>query len=410
MLLFLGLIWDGSTILAVDVGWMQQGVRAWYFGAASTGFSSDAEEAYLFKTVAGADVQVTKHSAINHWGSPNPIDTGSYSFLGIGPCWIHPQRLQTIKSGDIWKGQEIATVLRDSYTYDTFKAAFSIGEFSIPYLLLPIKTLFDLKPQRNLVKIVYYIDQFSTGIAYFDADTGLLLLYETSNGFVTVFFFLSEINYDFATHHAFAEDDGPHTGFKSNIIKTSIAANYVMIQSSVETRYGNTVQMWVSTSAGGSINSYMPPNENYCFFGSVPVLRRINMSQVFYPPEQWSPYGQYLWWWVPQEALQKSTINVFGVPMARTSTNPYIFTASQQPTDRLYFSALTFDTDGYMTDFAAKYSAIGLNIDLGPSASPNVPIHLVDGLAYYKNIMGKATPVPQGLNIPVIVGPLLLLD
>jgi hypothetical protein len=383
LLLALWLCLDRPLVWAVDVGWMQQGVRVWYFGAAG---SQNAEEAYLFSAVNGTTVQVTKHSGVNYWGSVNPVDTGTYSFLDKGPCWIHPQVLQNLHSGDTWKGQVIATVLRNSYTYDTLKA-----EFSLPYLLLPIKTLFDLQAQRDLVKIVYYIDQFSTGIAYFDMETGLLLIYENSSGFVTIYFILSEINYDFATHQAFAEDSGPHTGFKSTVTKTTNAQQYLMMQSMVETRYGNTVQMWVSTSAGGT-SSYLPANENYCFFGGVPVLRHKGMTDTpQYPPENWTEYGDYLWWWVPTAALQSTTIDVFSVPMTRTSTNPYTFTATGVGIG-LYFSSLVFDNNGYMTDFSASYPAKGLTIPLGPSASPSVPIHLVDGAAYYSNTMGNATP------------------
>jgi hypothetical protein len=411
LLLVAWLSLNGSSVLAQDVGWMQKGVRVWYFGGVGSTTSSDAEEAYLFSAVNGSNVQVIKHSGMNHWGTTNPIDTSTYSFLDKGPCWIHPQVLQTLQSGDTWKGQVIATVLPESHTYDTFKA-----QFSFPYLLLPIKALFDLKSQRNLVKIVYYIDQFSTGIAYFDVDTGLLLLYETSNGLVTVFFLLSEINYDFATQRAFAEDNGSHTGFKSFVSESafyaSTGAHYALIQSSVETRYGGTVQMWVSTSYGGSKTSAMLPYENYCFFGSLPILRHIDMTQApNYPPDQWNPYGQYLWWWVPTGALQGSTINVFDVPMTRTSTNPYIFTATQQPAN-LFFSKLWFDNDGYMTQFSAKDSNTGLDIDPERSAIYFQNLTTVNGLDYYRNTMGRATPEPlprvPGSNISPIIGPLLL--
>jgi len=37
-----------------------------------------------------------------------------------------------------------------------------------------------------------------------------------------MFFCLSEINYDFLTGRAFAEDDGPHTGFRSIASEISI--------------------------------------------------------------------------------------------------------------------------------------------------------------------------------------------
>lgn len=383
-----------AGVRAQDVGWMQQGVRAWYFGAAG---SQNAEEAYLFSAVSGANVQVTKHSGVNYWASVGPVETSNHSFLDKGPCWIHPDVLQTLQSGDTWKGQEIATVLRETHSYDSFSQ-----QFSLPYLLLPIKTLFDLQAQRELVKIVYYIDQFSTGIAYFDVETGLLLLYETSSGYVTIFFLLSEINYDFATHQAFAEDSGPHTGFKSSITKTTNTGQYLMMQSMVETRYGNTVQMWVSASAGGT-SAYLPPNENYCFFGSVPLLRHKLMTATpQYPPENWNEYGDYLWWWVPTAALQGTTIDVFGVPMTRTSTSPYTYTATGVGTG-LYFSGLVFDSNGYMTDFSASYPAIGLTIPLGPSASPNVPIHDLDGVNYYIDTMGRAEPVVVSHSLSLTV-------
>ena len=394
MLLALWLSLDGSNVWAqMDVGWMQEGVRVWYFGAAGT---ENAEEAYLFASINGNTAQLTHHSGINYWSLPR-AEAATGSILDQGPFWIHPQVLQTIAVGDNWMGIRIASMDRATYTYDTFK---NNAEFSsIPYLLLPIKALFDLKNQREMVKLVYgipfppYYDPV-WGTAYFDAETGLCLFNLKLTASNTVWFILSEINYDFATHRAFAEDNGPHTGFKSKIIKTSSAANYVMIQSSVETRYGNTVQMWVSTSAGGNIDIYGPPNENYCFFGSEPVLRHKYMTATpQYPPEDWNEYGDYLWWWVPQEALQSSAIDIFNVSMTRTSTAPYTFAATETGTG-LTFSNIVFDNDGYMTDFSARYSAIGLTIDLGPSSSPGVPIHLVDGLEYYRNTMGRATPPP----------------
>jgi hypothetical protein len=106
-----------------------------------------------------------------------------------------------------------------------------------------------------------------------------------------------------------------------------------------------------------------------------------------YPPEGWNAYGEYLWWWVPTGVLQNSTINVFGVPMTRTSTNPYTFTATQQPAG-FFFSKLWFDNEGYMTAFAAKDSNTGLDIDPGYTASYYKNDTIVNGLDYYRNTMG----------------------
>jgi hypothetical protein len=379
----------GNDTNLPGISWMQKGIRVWYFGSVGTGGSSDAEEAFLFKTVNGNNIQVTKHSGLNHWGSTQPTETSAYS-LDQGPCWIHPQVLKNIKVGDNWMGISIKSMYRNTYnSYNNFKN--SNAEFvSIPYLLLPIKALFDLAPQREVVKLVYgnpLAPDFDEvwGTAFFDSETGLCLFNLKLTVSTTVFFILSEINYDFAGQKAFTEDNGPHTGFKSNAIKSSTPLNVVDIEGTVETRYGSTVQMWASTQAGGSITSFSPINENYCFFGGVPVLRSIAMTTpptANYPPESWNDNGQYLWWWVPADALQKNTIKIFDVTMTRTSTAPYTFEGTGGA--GLYFSKIIFDNNGYMTSFCAKDSAIGLDLCAGSTLYSNTK---VDGLDYYKNNM-----------------------
>ena len=99
LLFVLMIVCISQTAWAIDVGWMQTGVRVWYFGAVGSTSASDAEEAYLFSAVNGTDAQVTKHAGSNHWASTQPIDTTTYSFLDKGPCWIHPQVLATISTG-----------------------------------------------------------------------------------------------------------------------------------------------------------------------------------------------------------------------------------------------------------------------------------------------------------------------
>ena len=406
VLLSLVLSFDVPGVWAIDVGWMQQGVRVWYFGSAGgPAGSSEAEEAYLFASISGNTAQLTHHSGVTHWSLPTAVsETGS--ILGGGPCWIHPQALQAIAIGDTWMGIKIYTLNRPTYTYNQFKDTSELS--SLPYLLLPIKALFDLSPQRDLVRLVYgrpFLDPV-WGTAYFDAETGLCLYNERLTFSTTQWGILSEINYDFASQTAFAEDNGPHTGFGSNVIKSSTPLNLVDIEAHVESRYGDTVQMWASTQAGGSINSFLPINENYCFFGSVPVLRHKLMTDTpQYPPENWTEYGKYLWWWVPQAALHSSTINIFGVSMNRTNTNPYTFEANVGT--GLYFSKIIFDNDGYMHSayctsncsstpptFCAKDSALGLDLCAGSTLYNDTRVL---GLDYYKNTMGIATPVPNAM-------------
>mgnify|MGYP003589240571 CR=1 FL=1 len=417
----LSLAWSfpGAGAWAVDLGWMQPGVRLWYFGSVGSTGSSDAEEAYLIKSVDNTSVQVNHHSGVKHWSTPT-ADTSTHP-IAQGPCWINPSVLKGIAAGSAWMGIEIKSVYRNTYnSYAAFKD--SNDEFdSIPYLLLPIKALFDLGRPREVVKLVYgnpLAPDFDAvwGTTFFDGETGICLynLRLTGNHYypTTLFLILSEINYDFKARTAFAEDYGPHTGFHSNIIKTSILPfNSVQIQSLVESRYGGTVQMWSLTDVGGMVGTSFR-REHYCFFGGEPVLRRVNMTTpptANYPPENWNEYGDYLWWWFPLEDLRSTAVQVFDVSMTRTSTAPYTFRASGVGAG-LYFSELVFDGDGYMTSFCAKDATPSVNLDLCAGTVIDNTIK-VEGLDYYRNTMKRAIPpgpVRQQPHIESILTPLLL--
>ena len=390
--LAIGLCGAIPGLAAAQDGWMRRGVRVWYLGAVDGGSitSSNAEQAFLFDVVSGGNATLIKHSALNQWNSPRQVETATYPVLDMGPCWIHPLRLQTLQEGDYWMGQEITLVVRTP-TYAT-----------LPYQFLPAKALIGLNPARELVKIIYMIPGFSTGVAYFDADTGILLYYNSLWGTNKMFFILSEINYDFAQQVPVAEIDGPHTGFKSFVSEQSLGSTWgvgggsVIIQSLVESRYGATVEMRVLTaitapSYPAGTGELTQADENYCFFGDVPILRRMDALQApNYPPEQWNPFGQYLWWWLPPVTSQTQTINVFDVPMARAANQTLTFTATEQPS-RFFFSTIWFGNDGYMTAFSARNPANGL--DLKPTDMFFQNLNSVDGVSYYRNTMAPRPPI-----------------
>ena len=390
VLLIIGVSHVGPGIAAADDGWMQPGVRVWYLGAVDGGgvISSNAEEAYLIDAVVGTSAHLVHHSALNQWSAPRTEETSTYPLTDMGPCWIHPLRLQTLAAGDHWLGQEITLVVR-STTYA-----------SLPFQFLPARALIGLAPQRGIVKLSYMIPGFSTGNAYFDADTGILLYYHTLWGATKMFFVLAEINYDFASQTRFLEDDGPHTGFKSFVSEQSLGSSWgvgggsVIIQSLVETRYGSTVEMRVMSSISSAYGS-KSADENHCFFGDVPVVKAIDATQApNYPPDQWTPFGEYLWWWLPPIGPQTQTINVIDVSMARAVDQSLTFTATAEP-QRFFFSKLWFDNHGYLTAFAAKDPTIGLDVRPGDMYFQNGTT--VDGLEYYRNVMALQPSVhPRG--------------
>ena len=192
---------------------MRPGVRVWYVGAVDGGgvTSSNAEEAYLFDAIDGANAQIVHHAAQTHWTVPLPVQNGSYPLLDMGPCWIHPPGSRPSR----WATTGWARRSRSSSAPPTPTRR---SRTTLSRSL----ALFNLSSQRQIVKLTYMMPGFSTGNAYFDAETGLLLYRHALWGVTKMFFILAEINYDFDTDTAFPEDDGPHAGFKSFVSEQSL--------------------------------------------------------------------------------------------------------------------------------------------------------------------------------------------
>jgi hypothetical protein len=387
-----------STGVAVaQTGWMQPGVRAWYLGGVDGGgvISSNATEAYLLQSVSGTTGTVVRHAALTNWTVPQPVETSAYPLLGMGPHWIHPLRLQTLAQGDYWKGQRITLVQPETHTIDTLVP-------QLPYPLLVLRALFDQQPQRVVYKVTYQLTLVATGNAYFDAQTGLLLYHQAMWGVTKMFFLLAEINYDFANGLAYQEDGGPHTGFRPVTSEQSqgvftgtifIGGGSVVLQSLVESRYGPMVQTFVQSSIVPS--SWGIKTENYAFIGTGSIVRHIDWALApSVPIEQWSPFGEHLWWWLPplltgaQGGAPTPGINVFDVAMAKTSDQPLTYTAAQNPS-RFHFSSLTFDSHGYLTVFSARDPSTGLHVQPGDFNFQNGTT--VTGLSYFQQHM--ALPV-----------------
>ncbi len=91
--------------------------------------------------------------------------------------------------------------------------------------------------------------------------------------------------------------------------------------------------------------------------------------------------------------------------MARTSTDPPTFTATETPAG-FYYSILQFGSLGYLTLFAAKDSRYGL--DLNPDDWLFQNNTTVYGLDYYRNTMGRAVPAGNyPVSIPALINLLL---
>ena len=366
-----------------DTGWMQTGVRAWYFGGVDGGggTSSDAEEAHLLGAVSGTQVTVTRHAASGHWTTTQTPQQSTHNFATQGPFWMNPTVLATVAAGSYWQGLEITSVSRVSRTYGRLPC----------FKLLPALAMFNKTANRNIVTINYMLPNTSVGTAYFDATTGLLLQRHDLWGTNKMFLILAEINYDFATSTAFTEPDRPHPGFKSMVTLSSLSGGGMIVaQSIVETAQKDDVEMRVLISETGPYGAVYSADVNACFFGATPVLRVIDATQAASQrPTAWPALGQYLWWWVPTTALGQSPIQILSATMPRTATGALTeFTANNAPSD-LYFQWARFDSTGYATELWAKDPRCSL--DVGPHNWFN-HIVTVDGLSYYRTQMGSAAP------------------
>jgi hypothetical protein len=420
LVLGVGAPWAASA----QTGWMQPGVRVWYFGGAGNnqGTLANATEAYLFQSVVGNNAIVIRHAAATNWTLPQPVQTLAVNLADQGPFWIPPPMLQTIKVGDHWydPAQEITEVKWLAVpSYVSFLSSVLPPKPGKMHLL-PVKALFDLAPQgRQVVMLTYFIpNTLNAGNAWFDAQTGLLLYRIDSEGVNKTFFMLSEINYDFARQVAFAEDNGPHSGFRSWTFEFSATGGGgVDIQSLVETRYGANIEMRVQATFTPPYGMLTMGDENYCFFGDtllcpacgVPlVTKALPTVAPDYPPEQWTAVGQHLWWWLPATAMGGAApvaagtdaqvgagaqlgaapvqaINVLDVPMAKISDSPLTYAATQTP-QRFHFNRLLFDSSGYMTEFWARDPTTGLDVK-PPFMAGGGSSTVVEGLSYFTTKM-----------------------
>lgn len=80
--------------------------------------------------------------------------------------------------------------------------------------------------------------------------------------------------------------------------------------------------MLVTTTLTGPSIGKPTTYENYAFFGGVPVVKRINHDQAgSVRPEDWTPFGQHLWWWLPPTATGAAS----GITAGAATLNGTVF-------------------------------------------------------------------------------------
>jgi len=379
---FLFLLLLSSLIHAGDTGWLRAGVRVWYVG----GDTALASEADLIDQIDGLTATVIQQQSSANWTNPElPKTLVCDNAVSEGTFWISPVKLAALAVLDQATWMTIEGTVKD-------RIAYTLNTLPFP-VTLPIEALFKVNPQRQIV----YLRTKDGSDYYFDLETGLLLsrtgLFLGNRLTMT----LSEINYNFSTRKAFAEDDGPHSAYKG-YFKASYPGfpdtkgfRYI---SQVLSRYGNLIKT--------DLDSYLTNvNSGQTESASSELLYNGDSQQAFIRTKgdtAWVQNGDHLFWWIPAGDLLKQSIVVWDMTLNRDGVSAGMVTfLTALTTAQTAFTSLTFDSGGFLTDAVLTSTTMFMTI-----RSPDDPTKVmrVDGRSYYENQMKQAVPSGVPLVTP----------
>lgn len=386
----------GRRAVAEDTGWRQPGVRAWYIGAsASYSGQSDAEEANLIEA-AGTGLRVVKHSAVGFWDSPLPVSVlPAPNPEREGPFWISPQRLRALRPPDAFSWQGLSLVVKARLTYQ--------NAADLPFFAyLPVQALYRAQAPRELITLTGENDGV-VGDYFFDVETGLGLSSSLATPGFYILMMLSEINYDFATRQAFAEDDGPHTAFRARQMAGRVdfpVNQFYLFEERVVSRYGPSVRADLTLAINNIATGDSFHADYYSIFdgGTRQFLVTPNTGGLAgglaATATTWTQNGSHPFFWIPPIDFARSTIRVWDTDL--TSREPVgtdaVFEADQQPST-WGFTRLQLDPQGFVHEMTVVSPAMSFAVD-SRTAPPSSKLNEVTGRAYHLATMGLAIPGP----------------
>ena len=379
---------------ADDVGWRQAGVRAWYVGA-SAGYSgqSDAEEANLIAT-AGTGLRVVRHQAVGFWSAPLPAsELPAPDPAHEGPFWISPQRLRKLRPPDAFSWQGLSLVVKARVSYQ--------DPADLPFIaFLPVQALYRAKSPRELIMLTGDNDGV-VGDYFFDVETGLGLSSTLATPGFYIMMMLSEINYDFATRQAFAEDDGPHTGFRARQMAGRVdypVNQFYLFEERIVSRYGQSVRADLTLGLDNIATGDSVHVDYHSIFDG-------DTRQFLVTPNTgglgaaaaavaWTQNGTHPFFWVPPVDLARDTIRVWDTDLTRRDPvgTDAVFEATA-PSGTWGFTRLQLDAQGFVREMTVVAPSMSFALD-SREAPESSKLNEVTGRSYYLETMGRAVPGP----------------
>jgi hypothetical protein len=387
---FLFLSLTPMLFAAEDTGWRQPGVRVWYIGAsASYTGQSDAEEANLIQQGPGNGLRVLRHQAVGFWSAPLPASTlDAPNPTSEGPFWISPARLQKLHSPDAFSWQGLSLIVKARVTYQNAD--------DLPFIAyLPVQALYAAKSPRELITLTGENDGV-IGDYFFDVETGLGLSSTLNTPGFYIMMMLAEINYDFATHQAFAEDNGPHTGYRAGQGAGRMEwpiSQFYLFEERVTSRYRQAVRTDLTLGIHNIATGQSFQGDYYSLFdGETRQFAVTPITASLAAATTWTVNGTHGFFWIPPGDFLRDTIRVWDLDLAHS--NEAIFAASTLPAD-WGFTRLEFDPDGFVSQMRVQSATMSFDVDSVTATASKT--NYFTGRSYYLQTMSNA--VPSGVSV-----------
>jgi hypothetical protein len=386
LLVFFSIFVFSGGVYADDLGWLQPGVRVWYVGG--TGeltFSSNAQEGNLIDYFDGATLYVIQQQALVNWSSPlPPTNWANPDPFSEGVFWINPQRLKAMNTGSLveWLGTTRLVKSKTSYSSDT-----------IPFLrLLPLNALLELSPVREFVILTNTQNDpdkgESDGEYFFDVETGLMVSKTETLDLTRTMLSLSEINYDFVTHLAYAEDYGPHSAYAGRF--AAARAGFLdnqgfQLDSMILSRYHNVFLATLKVNLMNvTYNIYYTADYYLTYDASLDtaLVRSIDS-------DEWVVNGDHFLWWMPPTDLSQDCIRVWDLDLNRQAVASEVTTFATSDLSQTAFPCISYESEGYLTDITVNAPDMGLYVE---SYSDTAKTIRIEGREFYETQMKQGIP------------------
>ncbi|AEM74903.1 S-layer homology domain-containing protein [Caldicellulosiruptor acetigenus] len=405
-----------------DMQWLAPGLRVWYLGIKVDKSNNESgssffptETVYTITECTEQAIKVNINTSTNNY--ENQVSNYNQQIqrpASEGPFWISAKKLFGLKAGDILTvgDDHLQVSERKNMSYEELISFFGVIEADN----LALKAIFasnivGAKPddiiklrtdvQRDVVVLKGMpFNQEGLFTFVYDVRTGLLLGFKVQDSYenetIRGVSWLAEINYDFVQKLIFAEDDGPHAGYKTDVIYDgSLQGDWSKgMQLTITTigRFGKIIQY-------NMVGSY----RNRYGAGTTKIIQIINdleskkvFASIKYNKEgvynfglsesRTYDLGMYTPFYIQKSDLKIDSLKIWNNELKKVSERIYKLNQSIDPVFQQFaFTYVEYDSEGYFNKWIIFTDLFEEEIlfDAGEKGS------FYTARKYYQQILGK---------------------